>query len=89
MSGMDHSIGALARLGGVSVKTVRHYSDQGLLASRRTAAGHRRYSANAFEASSAASETSSAVAQWNEVGSSLPFAGLIAGTAFPAGLTRR
>lgn len=40
---MDHSIGAVARLAGVSVKTVRHYSDLGLLASRRTAAGHRRY----------------------------------------------
>ncbi|NIK60141.1 MerR family transcriptional regulator [Kribbella shirazensis] len=40
---MDHSIGAVARLAGVSVKTVRHYSDLGLLTSRRTAAGHRRY----------------------------------------------
>ncbi|MFD7157226.1 MerR family transcriptional regulator [Kribbella sp. NPDC059898] len=40
---MDHSIGALARLGGVSVKTVRHYSELGLLASYRTSAGHRRY----------------------------------------------
>ncbi|WP_328999170.1 MerR family transcriptional regulator [Kribbella sp. NBC_00709] len=40
---MDHSIGAVARLAGVSVKTVRHYSDLGLLASRRTTAGHRRY----------------------------------------------
>jgi DNA-binding transcriptional MerR regulator len=45
---MDHSIGELARLGGVSVKTVRHYSDQGLMASRRTAAGHRRYDADAL-----------------------------------------
>ncbi|MEV5964450.1 MerR family transcriptional regulator [Kribbella sp. NPDC051952] len=44
---MDHSIGAVARLAGVSVKTVRYYSDQGLLASRRTAAGHRRYDADA------------------------------------------
>ncbi|MET9311477.1 MerR family transcriptional regulator [Kribbella sp. NPDC003505] len=40
---MDHSIGAAARLAGVSVKAVRHYSDLGLLTSRRTAAGHRRY----------------------------------------------
>lgn len=40
---MDHSIGAVARLAGVSVKAVRHYSDLGLLTSRRTAAGHRRY----------------------------------------------
>jgi DNA-binding transcriptional MerR regulator len=40
---MDHSIGAVARSAGVSVKAVRHYSDLGLLESRRTAAGHRRY----------------------------------------------
>ncbi|WP_350276726.1 MerR family transcriptional regulator [Kribbella sp. HUAS MG21] len=40
---MDHSIGEVARLAGVSVKTVRYYSDLGLLAVRRTAAGHRRY----------------------------------------------
>ncbi|GAA1575518.1 MerR family transcriptional regulator [Kribbella hippodromi] len=40
---MDHSIGALARLAGVSVKTVRHYSDLGLLTYARTPAGHRRY----------------------------------------------
>jgi DNA-binding transcriptional MerR regulator len=44
---MDHSIGAVARLAGVSVKAVRHYSDLGLLASRRTTAGHRRYDATA------------------------------------------
>ncbi|MFI5692476.1 MerR family transcriptional regulator [Kribbella sp. NPDC051586] len=44
---MDHSIGAVARLAGVSVKTVRHYSDLGLLTSRRTTAGHRRYDATA------------------------------------------
>jgi DNA-binding transcriptional MerR regulator len=40
---MDQSIGAVARLAGVSVKTVRHYSDLGLLTSLRTSAGHRRY----------------------------------------------
>jgi len=45
---MDHSIGELARLGGVSVKAVRHYSELGLLASRRTAAGHRRYGSEAL-----------------------------------------
>jgi DNA-binding transcriptional MerR regulator len=44
---MDHSIGELARLGGVTVKTVRYYSDHGLLPSRRTAAGHRRYDPDA------------------------------------------
>lgn len=40
---MDHSIGELARIAGVTVKVVRYYSDLGLLASRRTAAGHRRF----------------------------------------------
>jgi DNA-binding transcriptional MerR regulator len=45
---MDHSIGELARRAGVSVKTVRYYSDQGLLATRRTAAGHRRYDGTAL-----------------------------------------
>jgi DNA-binding transcriptional MerR regulator len=40
---MDHSIGAAARLAGVSVKAVRHYSDLGLVTSWRTTAGHRRY----------------------------------------------
>ncbi|MBB5978743.1 MerR family transcriptional regulator [Kribbella solani] len=40
---MDHSIGAVARLAGVSVKAVRHYSDLGLLPYTRTPAGHRRY----------------------------------------------
>jgi DNA-binding transcriptional MerR regulator len=44
---MDHSIGAVARLAGTTVKTVRYYSDLGLLSSRRTAAGHRRYDADA------------------------------------------
>jgi DNA-binding transcriptional MerR regulator len=44
---MDHSIGELARRAGVTVKTVRYYSDLGLLESRRTAAGHRRYDASA------------------------------------------
>src|SRR5262245_8101576 len=44
---MDHSIGELARLAGLSVETVRYYSELGLMASRRTAAGHRRYDADA------------------------------------------
>ncbi|MFG1623534.1 MerR family transcriptional regulator [Kribbella sp. NPDC049227] len=44
---MEHSIGGLARLGGVTVKAVRHYSELGLLRSHRTAAGHRRYDADA------------------------------------------
>ncbi|MDH6139450.1 DNA-binding transcriptional MerR regulator [Kitasatospora sp. GP30] len=38
------SIGMLAEAAGVSVKTVRYYSDQGLLpAAQRSAGGHRRY----------------------------------------------
>ncbi|TCO51568.1 DNA-binding transcriptional MerR regulator [Kribbella antiqua] len=44
---MDLSIGELARRARLSVKTVRYYSDQGLLPSRRTAAGHRRYDGTA------------------------------------------
>lgn len=39
----DWSIGQLARFGGISVKTVRFYSDAGLLPPRRNPAGHRRY----------------------------------------------
>jgi DNA-binding transcriptional MerR regulator len=46
--GMEHSIGEMARMGGVSVKAVRHYSELGLLASHRTGAGHRRYDADAL-----------------------------------------
>jgi DNA-binding transcriptional MerR regulator len=44
------AIGDLARLGGVSVKTVRFYSDRGLLpAAGRSSGGHRRYGADALE----------------------------------------
>jgi DNA-binding transcriptional MerR regulator len=39
----DWSIGQLARYSGLSVKTVRFYTDAGLLISNRSAAGHRRY----------------------------------------------
>lgn len=39
----DWSIGRLAEVSGLAVKTIRFYSDAGLLPSRRTAAGHRRY----------------------------------------------
>ncbi len=39
----DWSIGQLARFGGLSVKTVRFYSDAGLLPPRRSLSGHRRY----------------------------------------------
>ena len=37
------SIGQLARRSGVSVKTIRFYSDAGLLPPQRSSAGHRRY----------------------------------------------
>ena len=40
----SHTIGALARLSGTAVKTIRFYSDSGLLPpSGRSEAGHRRY----------------------------------------------
>jgi DNA-binding transcriptional MerR regulator len=39
----DWSIGQLARFSGLSVKTVRFYSDAGLLRADRSQAGHRRY----------------------------------------------
>jgi DNA-binding transcriptional MerR regulator len=41
---MDYSIGELARLMGLTVKTIRYYSDIGLVPeARRTASGYRRY----------------------------------------------
>ncbi|MCC3770172.1 MerR family transcriptional regulator [Streptomyces sp. UNOC14_S4] len=44
------TIGDLARLGGVPVKTVRFYSDRGLLPDTdRSPGGHRRYGADALE----------------------------------------
>ncbi len=44
------SIGELARRAGVSVKTVRYYSDRGLLpAAERSSGGHRRYGAGALD----------------------------------------
>src|SRR6476646_8821467 len=39
------SIGQLAQRGGVSVKTIRFYSDAGLLPTQRSSSGHRRYDA--------------------------------------------
>lgn len=47
---LDFAIGALAEAAGVSVKTVRYYSDGGLLpVSSRSAGGHRRYDESALE----------------------------------------
>ncbi|WP_241777620.1 MerR family transcriptional regulator [Streptomyces sp. CT34] len=47
---MPLSIGELARRAGVTVKTVRHYSDQGLLPDAgRSAGGHRRYGPEALD----------------------------------------
>ncbi len=44
----DWSIGQLARFSGLSVKTVRFYSDAGLLPAHRSLAGHRRYGPTAL-----------------------------------------
>ncbi|WP_415948233.1 MerR family transcriptional regulator [Streptomyces sp. KLOTTS4A1] len=42
---MSHSVGHVARLAGVTVRTLHHYDEIGLLApSERSHAGHRRYS---------------------------------------------
>ncbi|MET7282639.1 MerR family transcriptional regulator [Kribbella sp. NPDC005582] len=46
---MDHSIGELALRVGVTVKSVRYYSDLGLLPSWRTASGHRRFDEDAVD----------------------------------------
>ncbi|MER5300688.1 MerR family transcriptional regulator [Streptomyces lasiicapitis] len=43
------SIGELARRAGVPVRTVRFYCDEGVLASVRSAGGHRRFDASAVE----------------------------------------
>ncbi len=41
---MDHSVGRVAGLAGVTVRTLHHYDAIGLLSpSGRSAAGHRRY----------------------------------------------
>lgn len=41
---MDHTVGAVARMAGVTVRTLHHYDEIGLLrASARSAAGYRRY----------------------------------------------
>ncbi len=40
---MPYHARAFARLTGVTIKALRHYERRGLLAPRRTAAGHRRY----------------------------------------------
>ncbi|ASU81661.1 MerR family transcriptional regulator [Nocardiopsis gilva YIM 90087] len=42
-------IGELARRTGVSERSLRYYEEQGLLAARRTAGGHREYSEEAVE----------------------------------------
>ena len=42
-------IGEVAARAGVSVRALRYYEDQGLLASRRTPSGQRRYDAGAVE----------------------------------------
>ncbi|WP_020672913.1 MerR family transcriptional regulator [Amycolatopsis nigrescens] len=42
-------IGDLARLTGVSVRTIRFYCDEGILAARRSGGGHRRFGEDAVE----------------------------------------
>ena len=42
-------IGELAALAGVPVRTIRFYCDEGLLETRRSAGGHRRFDASALE----------------------------------------
>lgn len=52
MSGRDDgalSIGVLSARAGVSVRALRHYEQNGLLPSTRTAAGHRRFSTESVE----------------------------------------
>lgn len=49
MSGVDddYSVGQVAELARVSVRTLHHYDETGLLTpSSRTTAGHRRYTAS-------------------------------------------
>lgn len=46
---MNYRVQELAKLGGVTVKALRHYGRLGLLAPARTAAGHRRYSTRDLE----------------------------------------
>ncbi len=42
-----HSIGELARITGLPVRTIRFYSDHGIIAAERSPAGHRRYGPDA------------------------------------------
>lgn len=47
---MSYSVGQLARMAGISVRTLHHYDEVGLLApSERTGAGYRQYSATDVE----------------------------------------
>ncbi|ONI68341.1 hypothetical protein BWI15_35655 [Kribbella sp. ALI-6-A] len=45
---MTYSIGELSRRTGLTVKTIRFYSDRGVVPSTRSATGHRRYDAQAL-----------------------------------------
>ncbi|MDH6132417.1 DNA-binding transcriptional MerR regulator [Kitasatospora sp. MAA4] len=72
-TGIERSftIGALAEAAGVSVKTVRHYSDGGLLpAPARSSGGHRRYG-------EAALETLLTIRRLRALGLPLPLAGAV------------
>nr|BFE79623.1 hypothetical protein GCM10020093_022240 [Planobispora longispora] len=47
---MGHSVGQVARLAGVTVRTLHHYDELGLLSpGQRTASGYRRYTDSDLE----------------------------------------
>lgn len=48
-AGCDMRIGELAERTGVSVRSLRYYEQQGLLASERTTGGHREYAEHAVD----------------------------------------
>lgn len=48
VEGMTYSIGELSRRTGLTVKTIRFYSDRGVVPTTRSAAGYRRYDAEAL-----------------------------------------
>ncbi|WP_433334331.1 MerR family transcriptional regulator [Spirillospora sp. CA-294931] len=50
VTGVTHGIGELARLTGVPVRTIRYYSDEGLLPAVRSSGGHRRFTPETAEA---------------------------------------
>ena len=76
---MDYSVGAVARLTGVTVRALHHYDEIGLLKpTARTAAGYRRYSLTDLE-------RLHRILTYRELGFALPeIAVLLDGTDRPA-----